>query len=43
VDSEIVQARNKDDCLAAEKEFGKSEAQKLDARRVCEMVHLRKL
>jgi hypothetical protein len=42
VDSEIVQARKKDDCLAADKEFGKSEAQKLDTSRVCEMVHPRK-
>jgi hypothetical protein len=41
LDSEIVQARKKDDCLAAYKEFGKSEAQKVDTSRGCEMVYLR--
>jgi hypothetical protein len=43
VDFEIVQARKKDDCLAAYKEFGKSEAQTVDTSRGCEMVYLRKL
>jgi len=43
VDFETVQARKKDDCLAAYKEFGKSEQQKVDTSRGCEMVHLRKL
>jgi hypothetical protein len=43
VDFEIVKMRKKDDCLAAYKELGKSEAQKVDTSRGCEMVHLRKL
>jgi hypothetical protein len=43
VDFEIIQVRKKDDCLAAYKEFGKSEAQKLDTSRGCEMVYMRKL
>jgi len=30
---EIIQARKKDDCLAAYKEYGKSEAQKVDTSR----------
>jgi len=42
VDFEIIQMRKKDDCLAAYKEFGKSEAQKVDTSRCCEMVYLRK-
>jgi hypothetical protein len=43
VDFEIVQMRKKDDCLAAYKECGKSEAQKVDTSRGCEMVYLKKL
>jgi hypothetical protein len=43
VDFEIVQARKKDDYLAAYKDFGKSEAQKVYTSRDCEMVYLRKL
>jgi hypothetical protein len=43
VDFEIVQVRKKVDCLAAYREFGKSEAQKVDISRDCETVYRRKL
>jgi hypothetical protein len=43
VDVEMGQKRKWDACIAAYKEFAKSEARKVDTSRDCEMVNVRKL